>query len=103
MTLDEATAKVRDHLTLRLSDEERARGILTSIYLWPPRPQAGVRVAEVAFSNERGGAAFMQSDIPYGMAVCAATERAILAHLEGWDDEEIAYQMEILDLALNQE
>lgn len=48
-------------------------------------PWCGVRVAEVSFVSNRSGCAFMQTDLPHGLAVCAQVERCILAILEGWD------------------
>lgn len=49
------------------------------------RPWVGVRVAEVSMSDGRSGAAYMQSDLPWGLAVCAQVERCILALIEGWN------------------
>ena len=53
------------------------------------RPYCGIRVSEVSFSKANGGCSFMQVDVPHGLAVCAATERVLLALVEEWEEEEI--------------
>ena len=57
------------------------------------RPWVGVRVAEISFYNASGGASFMQVDIPYGLLLCAAVERYILALVDGWEDIEIEEEL----------
>lgn len=51
------------------------------------RPFCGVRVSEVDFSNKRGGGSYMQTEPPWGIAVCGQVERCILALIEGWNRE----------------
>lgn len=43
-------------------------------------------VAEVDWHNKRGGASYMQVDLPLGLAVCAQVERWLVALMEGWPD-----------------
>lgn len=60
---------------------------------WTP---AGCMVAEVSFTNERGGVSFMQVDVPWGIAVCGQAERCILAFTEKWPKEELNEELERL-------
>ena len=64
------------------------------------RPWAGVLVAEVSFFNEQCGCSYMQVDFPYGMAVCAQTERAILAFIEEWPKDELDEELSRLSFCL---
>lgn len=48
------------------------------LYRWPTRPRVGIRVSELGWSTSHAGMAYMQSDIPYGLLVCAAAERLLL-------------------------
>lgn len=58
------------------------------LYRWPYSHLAGVRVAEMGWASSRAGAAYMQSDIPHGLLVCAAAERLLLDYCAE-DDEEV--------------
>ena len=70
------------------------------IYSWDDPPletmkrnkAVGFRVAEVSFvrraPNSVGGSSYMQTDAPIGLAVCAATERAVISLVEEWEPEE---------------
>jgi hypothetical protein len=49
------------------------------------RPWIGVRVAEVSVANSCGGASYMQSDGPWGIAFCGQVERCLIALIEGWN------------------
>ncbi len=76
------TAKVYDYFD---GDAENGTQSLTD------RPFCGVRVSEVDFSNSRGGGSYMQTEAPWGIAVCGQVERCILALIEGWNDETNSY------------
>jgi hypothetical protein len=101
MTYDEAIAKVKEKL---LEYAKVPAGYQCSIYDYAlnfstkqrdleqhakDHPYCGIRVAEVSFSNASGGCSYMQVDVPWGIAVCAQTERVLLALVEGWDEDEI--------------
>ena len=68
----------------------------------------GVRFAEIDFwvtDPVRGapfgaGASYMQSDVPWGIAACAAAERLTIALIEGWDEAEIEDEKARLTAAL---
>lgn len=73
------------------------------IYAWsdPPLNEmkrnkvVGFRVAEVSFTRRgregdgfiTAGSSYMQSDTPHGLAVCAATERAVIGFVEEWEPQ----------------
>jgi hypothetical protein len=89
-------------------------GVVATIYDWlegdrneislKKRPFVGVRVAEVCFSSGRGASTFMQSDMPWGIAVCGQAERCILSLIEDWDEEmpgEINSEFERLAFLIN--
>lgn len=61
-------------------------GYVVDIHIWPLNEWIGIRVAEVSISNDTSGASWMQSDIPHGLAVCAQTERVLLAYVTDSDD-----------------
>lgn len=61
------------------------------------RPFCGVRVSEVDFVSGNSGASFMQVDVPFGLLLCSATERVIMACVEDWDAMEIADEVSILE------
>jgi hypothetical protein len=75
------------------SDQRKRDGLRVTIYDYfdrrgasrRQRPWCGVRVAEVDFHHEHGGASFMQVDSPWGIAVCGQVERCILALIEAWN------------------
>lgn len=55
------------------------------------RPWVGVRVAEVSVVTNRPdggmhGGSYMQSDYPYGAAICRQVEFCILSLIEDWND-----------------
>jgi hypothetical protein len=85
--LEKAVAAVEGYL-LRYAPE----GMTPKIYIYNDakmlRKWAGVMVAEVSFSSALGVASFMRVDVPWGIAVCGQTERAILAFIEEWPDED---------------
>ena len=66
----------------------------------------GLRVCEVDFWRDRGGgtgggSSFMQVEVPEGLAVCAATERAIISLLEEWPAQEQYEEIARLAVAVN--
>ena len=79
--------EAKEQVLAFLRNELRKRGERTApngeevepyIELWPNRSRSGIRVAELGFMTSHGGGAFMQSDMPHGLLVCAATERLLL-------------------------
>jgi hypothetical protein len=62
---------------LAKESEKHKQGHLTPrVEYWPN--ENDVRVAEVSFASNSAGFAFMQSDVPHGIAVCALVERLVL-------------------------
>ncbi len=82
MTYTNAIAQVEKFLTKYADKDTSVR-----IYKWPDST-VGIRVAEVSFFTDNAGASYMQSDLPYGLAVCAQVERYIIALVEETDEEE---------------
>jgi hypothetical protein len=81
--------KVREFI----SKHQNAAGWEVDIYAWPSVSKSGLRVAEVSLSNEKGGCAWMQSNIE-GAAVCFFVERLALDYEEGGDDEDSKHEIE---------
>jgi hypothetical protein len=75
----DAVARVQDFLNKYAPKEMKS-----TIYLWG---DDSTRVAEVSFSNDKAGCAYMQADLPWGLAVCAQTERCLVAVMDVWTDE----------------
>lgn len=92
--------KAKKEVEAFLLAESQRRGERTdrvAIELWERwSVLVGARVAEVSFEFGEpgtvgsGGAAFMQVDVPHGLAVCAAVERLIIAMCAGdWPVDEL--------------
>lgn len=59
---------------------ETGKPVECVITLWAVE---SVRVAEVDWHIGLSGSSYMQSDLPYGLAVCASVERWIIALVHG--------------------
>lgn len=88
--LQEATERIR-----KVLQEYAPEGFTATILAWD-LPEAGLRVAEVDWSDGKAGAAFMQSDLPHGLAVCAQTERAIITAAFMNDEDETEREIDLL-------
>lgn len=89
MALAKSTAEAIEHVEAILTryghiDMQR-QDTECELVLWNVE---SVRVAEVDWHtlDHKAGSSFMQSDLPIGLAVCAAVERWIVALING-DDE----------------
>jgi hypothetical protein len=71
---DEAKARLEQKLQAIAPE-----GYEASVYYWNSEGEApyGIRIAEISYSNERGGASWMQSD-PGGSEIIFAAERYLL-------------------------
>ncbi len=96
MEYTEALVYVEAWLTKHhLTDEQRAEGYSWKIYDYlnrnprglAERPWVGVRVSEVAVSNNTSGGCYMQVDAPWGIAICGQIERCVLALIENWNQD----------------
>lgn len=99
--LDAAIDKVADLIKKRFSEIGLSPDGVVEIVRWSDGPW-GVRIAEVGYSINEGdgkasGFTFMQSDLPYGLAVCAQVERLLVTMLaENADDDEVARETDRL-------
>lgn len=89
MTRDETKTHVENVLTRwmrQLPDAtESMRDSVCSIELWRVDDVIPNHclVSEVNWHDARGGSTYMQSDLPYGLAVCAQVERWMVALMYG--------------------
>lgn len=100
LTINQAREKVLEVLRLTWN-EYNPETDEVDILAWGDGPQiagsspqerpalVGFRVAEVGFTRRSdagvGGSSYMQVDVPQGLAVCAAVERAVIALVEEWE------------------
>lgn len=91
---DERLTAAVQRIVKVLQEQETPPGFTVSLVTWS-LPEAGFRVAEVDWvrDDRKAGASFMQSDLPYGLAVCAQAERAIIT--AAFMDDEDETQTEI--------
>jgi hypothetical protein len=80
MNINAATSKVETFL-----NRFAPQGMKSKVHRWGDSTPL---VSEVSFSDNRAGCAYMQSDLPWGLAVCAQVERCVVAVSEGWENED---------------
>lgn len=101
MKLSEAVNMLEEYLTKHHGGKFKAK-VYTYSTTEGSRPFAGVMVCEVSFLSTEftGGFSYMQSDTPYGIAICGLAERVLLSYLENWEEQEIQEQLDLISYAL---
>lgn len=101
MMIDRAAAVTEVEESLREWDREIPPGWTVELVQWNVE---SVRIAEVSYASpdNKAGASFMQSDLPWGLAVCAQAERCVLARMYDWSADEIANEDGTLHWLVNQ-
>lgn len=97
-----AVEQVRGHI----QHKHAADGFTVTIECWG-LSEVDVRVAEVDFANGvkgvgHAGFSFMQSDAPWGLAICAQVERVVITDLYLNDGSELQNEYLILDSLLRE-
>lgn len=97
MDIRKAKKLVLAFLDEQLTPEQREAGFHSYMECWPRRGSlVGIRVAEVGWMASNSGSTWMQSDAPWGLAVCAAVERLLLDYCDEELDEVENYSKPIL-------